>query len=42
VTLGPQAEVRSFFPEDTPRVSAEERRAAMATRQRHVQHRYHN
>ncbi|MCH2173436.1 DUF1214 domain-containing protein [Myxococcota bacterium] len=42
VTLVTQAEVASFFPADTPRVSASERRATIAMRQRHVQHRFHN
>jgi len=42
VTLVPEPDVLSLFPSDTPTVSAEERRATIATRQRHVQHRFHN
>ena len=42
VHLVSQREVRSLLPDDTPRVSADERRATIAMRQRHVQRRYHN
>ena len=42
VSVVPEADVMSLFPDDTPRVSAEERRATISKRQRHVQGRYHN
>jgi hypothetical protein len=42
VTIVPQEEVSSLLPGDTPEVDAEERRATISMRQRHVQHRYHN
>ena len=42
VRVVPREEVASLLPDDTPQVSAEDRRATIAMRQRHVQHRYHN
>ena len=42
VSVVPQADVMSFFPDDTPHVNAEERRSTISMRQRHVQGRYHN
>ena len=42
VSLVPEREVLSLFPEDTPVVSEQERREMIAMRQRHVQHRFHN
>ena len=42
VSLVPEREVRSLFPDDTPVVSEQERRKTIALRQRHVQHRFHN
>ena len=42
VSLVPEKDVRSRFPDDTPVVTPEERRETIAVRQRHVQHRFHN
>ncbi len=42
VILVPFSEIKSHLPADTATVSEEERKSAIAIRQKHVQHRFHN
>ena len=42
VTLVPYSQIHSFLLADTPNVTKNERKKAIAARQKHVQHRFHN